>query len=213
MSKFVDLTGLRFGKLKVIRRNGRKGGKIAWLCKCDCGNTHTTISNNITSGVTRSCGCLVREKAIETNKTHGMRYTKLYKIWESMKRRCDCPSTERYKNYGGRGISYCSEWIKFEPFMDWAIKNGYKEKMSIERVDVNGNYCPENCKWIPLDDQRNNKTNSSKVEYKGKMITISELSNATEKPYMLLWLRIFRLKWSVEKAAETPVQAKERGIV
>ena len=200
----VSIVGKRYNKLTVIRKTSEKShNSYLWECKCDCGNITLVKKWNITSGNTKSCGCLKLnsvKKMNRINTTHGMSRSKLYRVWESMKRRCDNSKTERYASYGGRGITYCKEWSKFENFYGWAKANGYEEGLSLDRIDVNGNYEPSNCRWIPLKKQAYNKTNSRKVSYNNKELTIAELANKTGKPYHLIYQRIIKLGWDVEEA-------------
>lgn len=199
-----DVSGKKFNKLVFVRRtNERRNGNILWECKCDCGNVTLVKKWDVTSGNTKSCGCLkmdVVKKMNQQNTSHGMSGTKIYKIWESMKRRCDSNKTERYSNYGGRGITYCDKWDKFEGFHEWSKKSGYKEGLSIDRIDVNGNYEPSNCRWVTLEKQSFNKTNSRKVAYKNKELTIAELAKETGKSYHLLYQRIVKLGWNVNES-------------
>lgn len=133
---------------------------------------------------------------------HGMRHTRLYKIWEAMKRRCDSPKAERYPRYGGRGIRYCEEWKNFIPFMEWAFENGYVDGLSIERIDTDGNYCPENCKWIPLKQQANNTSQNRHVTMRGEKMTIAQFAEKLGAPYSAVYQEICILHWSPEKCAE-----------
>lgn len=198
------IKGDKFNRLIVIdKTNEKSNNSYLWLCKCDCGNEIKVKKWNLTSGNTKSCGCLKIENikiAAQRNITHGMRHTKIYKIWESMKRRCNSEKTERYASYGGRGITYCEEWERFEPFYEWAKVSGYEEGLSIDRIDVNGNYEPSNCRWVTLEKQSFNKTNNRKVSYEDKELTIGELAKATDKSYHLLYQRIVKLGWSVNES-------------
>ena len=165
-----DLTGLRFGRLVAIRENGRtRQGQAMWLCQCDCGNTKTIASSSLVNGLTVSCGCYNREKTIKQNHKHGNAHrhkkTKLYEVWCSMIKRCENPNDNGYKYYGGRGIKVCDEWHEYEPFMKWALENGYKEHdrpldCTIDRIDVDGNYEPSNCRWADWKTQMNNTRRS-----------------------------------------------------
>ena len=160
----INLMGQRFGKLEVVCidhlgvRNTRH-----WLCLCDCGNTTVQIGADLKNGKVKSCGCGRYEKLRERNTKHGCSTTRLYRIWRGMISRCNYPSASGYKNYGARGIKVCDEWFEFETFADWAEAAGYAEELTIERVDVNGDYCPENCKWIPWSEQYKNKRERSSI--------------------------------------------------
>ena len=135
----IDLTGQRFGRLVVEGYSHTKNGKTHWVCKCDCGKRVTVISDSLRRGKTRSCGCYRDEVSSEVHKVHGMRQTRMYTIWKDMIKRTENPSEKSFKDYGGRGIKVCEEWRhNFQSFYDWAIKSGYNETLSIDRIDVNG---------------------------------------------------------------------------
>lgn len=191
-----DLTGKRFGKLLVTGMSDRRSGrKTFWVCECDCGNTKTIRSDSLTSGRTESCGC-IKEKQdkinLTTNHSHKMSGTRVYHTWQGMKARCNNPKDGRYHRYGGRGITYCKEWEEFEPFYEWAMSNGYSNALTLDRIDVNGNYEPENCRWATWKEQANNKSNNINVKYKGKTLTLMELSETTNMPYDTLKVRYDR---------------------
>ena len=159
MCKMIDLTGKRFGRLWVISKYGHTAyRRITWLCSCDCGNECVVSGDSLKSGRSRSCGC-IRKEGNQT--THGMSYTKLYNSYRAMKERCYLTSHIAYKNYGGRGITICEEWKNsFEAFADWSMANGYKNGLTIDRIDTNGNYEPANCRWITIQEQQQNKRNT-----------------------------------------------------
>ena len=161
-----DLSGKKFGRVTVIKRVENKNNRVAYLCKCDCGNEFITLSQHLVSGCTKSCGCLNREKAskrmAKMSKTHGFSHTRLYGIWKNMRSRCLRTYNTAYKNYGGRGIKICKEWDDFQSFHDWAYANGYSETLTIDRIDVNGNYEPQNCRWSTYYEQAQNKRNTKK---------------------------------------------------
>ena len=187
--KGKNLIGERFGRLIVIKEKGRnKRRQKVWLCKCDCGEIKEVPTSYLTSGDTTSCGCYRKECEItnlsktwgETRKTHGLSKTRIYQIWADMKDRCYNLKSASYKDYGGRGIKVCEVWIKdFVCFYNWAIENGYNDTLSIDRVNVNGNYEPDNCRWATYKEQANNKRNTRMITIYGETKTAYEF----EKQY------------------------------
>lgn len=180
--KTKNLIGQRFGRLIVINeapKRRTKGGTSVrmWICECDCGKRTILSTGNLTTGNTKSCGCYKKDRNASFFTKHKRTGTKLYRVWSSMKDRCFRENANQYRDYGGRGITVCNEWRNdFQTFYDWAISNGYKEGLTIERIDVNGNYCPENCTWIPRKHQSKNRRNCHYIFYKGETKTLSEWS-------------------------------------
>lgn len=205
MPKFVDLTGNRYGKLVALERAKNRGKHTMWKCKCDCGNYTITGANELKQGTTKSCGCLKFESR---NSTHGLTKTRLYSIWSKMKDRCLNKNNPAYKWYGGRGITICQEWLDdFMDFYKWAIENGYKEGLSIDRIDVNGNYEPCNCRWITLEEQALNTRTTKFLTYKGETKTVSEWCDITGIKKTTMLNRI-RLGFSAEECIEIPIHVK-----
>lgn len=161
--KHESMIGKRFGRLVVIADDEKqKSSNRYFVCRCDCGNvTKPIFGSSLTLGRTRSCGCIHKEGLTQRNTVHGKRNTKLYGVWSVMKQRCTNPNNHKYKDYGGRGITVCEEWLNsFETFYLWAVANGYAEGLSIDRIDNDGNYCPENCRWTTMKEQRHNRRDS-----------------------------------------------------
>ncbi|MGG4344922.1 hypothetical protein [Paenibacillus lautus] len=181
-SDAVDLTGMSFGRWEVVSYYGKNNhNQNMWMCICRCGTIKAIRgAGKIES---KSCGCLQREKAADTfrkvNKSHGDCKTRLHSIWAAMKRRCNNPNTPEFKNYGGRGVKVCSEWNDYSGFKKWAVSSGYSDDLTIERIDVNGDYEPSNCEWVTIQQQQQNRRNNIKVDYNGETMTIAELSRRT----------------------------------
>ena len=152
--KLIDLTGQKFGRLTVIERHDKK----RWKCQCDCGNITYSDGYQLRKGITKSCGCYQKEAASKTHKIHGLTRTRLYRIFYKMKERCYKPSNDNYKYYGGLGIKICDEWLNdFNAFAQWALSHGYADNLTIDRKDNAKDYCPENCRWITIQEQQRNK--------------------------------------------------------
>lgn len=169
MYKFNDLTGMAFGRLKVIEQNGRTSDRhILWKCKCECGKFTNVSSRELRSGKTKSCGCLQKDKIREMRYKHGDRNSRLYSVWKTMKKRCENKNCKSYKWYGAKGVSVCDEWHDYSAFKKWALDNGYDEKAekgdcTIDRINPYGDYEPSNCKWVSMAEQARNKRNSVQI--------------------------------------------------
>lgn len=194
-----DLSGKRFGRLVVINRApdnvSASGYRTAmWNCVCDCGNNATVRGKSLTGGATMSCGCLRSDRSRLSVTKHGGYGTRLYAIWISMRQRCLNKNNSAYKNYGGRGITICDEWNDFSSFKKWAEDSGYDDSANrgtctLDRIDVNGNYTPDNCRWTTMREQSNNRRNSIELYFMGKTMTISDWAKELGVKYCTLWKR------------------------
>jgi hypothetical protein len=204
MGKFIDLTGKQFGHLAVIEQAENKNGRVMWLCKCDCGVVKPIASGNLIKGISKSCGCGQRHYGKNNNSyKHGKSKTKLYAVWKTMRQRCNNPVNSDYKWYGAEGKMICEEWNDYAKFEEWAMLSGYKEGLTIDRIDSTGSYSPDNCRWITIQEQQQNKRNVRRFEYKGETHTLTELANIYNVPKPLLRNRI-DLGWDIAEAIETP---------
>lgn len=210
MPSFQDLTGQRFGKLLVVARANSKNGRVVWKCKCDCGATVEVYAYSLKSGNTTSCGCFRRYRAATTGLVHGeTQKTRLYSIWNNMKERCYGVNCKDYPDYGGRGIQVCDEWKQnYSIFKEWALQNGYNDMLSIDRINVDGNYEPSNCRWATSSMQANNKRTSRVIQFRGETHTLSEWSKILQINVVTLHSRLSR-GWSIEEALTKPIKRKE----
>lgn len=185
MSRIKDLTGKQIGRLTVLGRGADKTAKsgkriIQWRCQCACGNVTLVTTGHLCKGHTQSCGCLKSEAARKTGKanlTHGQADSRLHHIWMCMKSRCNYQKNKRFKDYGERGVVVCEAWSdSFESFRDWALSNGYRDDLTLDRIDVNGDYSPENCRWASVYVQANNKRNNRRISVGGETHTVAEWS-------------------------------------
>lgn len=183
----VDLTGKRFGKLTVLGLDhvDRKRGSF-WLCQCDCGNEIVMRRDSLTTGNTKSCGCYF----FDVHRTHGMTNTRLFREWTQMRRRCRETDGDHYQWYGARGISVCSEWDNFETFCDWTLNNGYRDDLTIDRIDNNLGYYPENCRWVDNLTQQNNRSNNRRITYRVETHSAKEWSRILGVSYSKLLYRL-----------------------
>lgn len=207
--EYDDLTGMQFGRWTVLSEDepvfyGRTRVRY-WLCRCECGTVRRVKEESLKRGKSSSCGCYHSDVMRGSGKwktTHGQTYTRLYRIYRHMINRCTNPNDIRYDKYGGRGISVCDEWSTFEEFYKWAVSAGYRDDLSIDRIDNNKGYYPDNCRWATNSIQANNKSNVIMLEYGGKKQSIAAWANELGIPYKKLHKRIYN-GWDVERALFT----------
>ena len=203
--QIMDLTGQRFGKLVVLHLGTRTAcNRVRWVCQCDCGNITEVQANDLRRGVVVSCGCYGRSIGGIRNKIHGDAHkSRLHNIWCGMRQRCHNKNHPYYKDYGGRGIYVCKEWDDYLVFKEWALSNGYAENLTIERIDNNAGYNPDNCTWITRSEQRKNQRRN--IMYKGKCLKY--WTNLLGLSYYTIKSRIYR-GVDIETALTAPL--KER---
>lgn len=207
MPPFKDIIGMKFGRLTVIKLDHVKKLKrnfYYYLCKCDCGNDCIVLKSSLLNGLTRSCGCYnteVRAEQCRKRAKHNLTNTRLHGIWDKMKGRCFCSTLPDYSRYGGRGITVCDEWKNnFEAFYDWAMANGYKEDLTLDRIDVNGNYEPVNCRWTNQKIQQRNRRNNRLITFNGETHCLFEWAEIYNINPKILSQRLIRDKMPFEKA-------------
>ena len=201
MSVIKDEAGKRYSKLTVVSFAGVIGRYATFLCRCDCGNETIVRGSDLRTGNTKSCGKCKKER-------HGMSRSRLYNIWIHIKMRTQNPSTTFFEDYGGRGISVCEEWANsFSSFSDWAKSSGYSDDLTIERIDVNGNYCPDNCKWIPIKDQANNRRTTVNITFNGKTMNLTQWADHLGMNRGTLQTR-YKNGWSVEDMLTREVRTR-----
>lgn len=214
MGKRLDVRqGDRFGRFTIITEVGKRSEKRYFLCKCDCGETRIERLVALRAGETKSCGCLKHETDMENARKcysshpnfsdHNSYYQKMYGNWHDMKQRCQNPNSVAFKWYGERGITVCEEWHKFKPFMEWALRNEWEEGLTIERKDVNGNYEPSNCTWIPKCEQINNTRRSRMLTFMDRTQNLTQWRRELGFNRGIVEKRLMN-GWSVERALTTP---------
>lgn len=194
MSKVKKLIGKKFGLLTVVARVGSdKKGQALWYCKCACGGNTITNTYNLTSGITKGCGCLRGKKKDEVS-------DRVRNIWNNMKQRCTNPLNPNYKYYGGKGITICEEWYDIHKFNQWALLNGYADNLTIDRIDNNGNYEPSNCRWVAHSDQMKNQTSNRPITFNGETHLISEWADIVGIARRTIQYRLDKGGWTIEQA-------------
>ena len=197
-----------FGRLTVLDEVGRtKSGGATWRCICTCGREVVVTSDALRSGKTRSCGCIKQEQRL-SQKTHGETHSPIHNLWSGMRNRCNNPNNRKYERYGARGIRVCDEWdSSYEAFRDWCLANGYRRGLTIERLDVDGDYSPENCIFATQKVQQNNRSNNHRITYNGATRTMSEWADLLGMSYKMLEHRLNR-GWTVDEAFTIPKGGK-----
>lgn len=194
--------------ITILARAPNKKGRTMYYCLCHCGNLFKTSQSHLYDGHTTSCGCIHKINASILFTTHGKTGTRLRGIWNNMKTRCYNKHYYQYKDWGGRGVEICNEWLNdFQTFYEWAINNGYKENLSIDRIDVNGNYEPNNCRWVDTKTQANNKRNNVKITYNGMTKTISEWADYLGVNRNAFSSRVKR-KWDIDRVFNQPYRKR-----
>lgn len=203
MKEKLDLTGKQFSDWTVLYEDSPAGNRRRWMCRCVCGTEKSVWQGNLTQGKSHGCGCVTRMQFGERARKHGKRHTKLYNIWSLMRRRCYDEADASYKNYGARGITVCEEWLGedgFQNFWDWSYANGYDEdaprgKCTIDRIDVNGRYSPDNCRWVDMRVQARNKQHNRLVEFGDDVMPLVEFCEKYGVSMSLAFER-FQRGWS-----------------
>lgn len=207
MNRLDIKPGDRFSRLTIIEEVEMRYGRRYFLCKCDCGTIKEIGLNNFNKGKTESCGCLHSEITRKRNFKHGLYGTRIHKSWRHMIDRCQNPKDKRFVHYGGRGIKVCSEWQEFINFYEWAIANGYNDTLTIERKDVDGDYCTDNCMWATCKQQQNNRRNNRYITFQGRTLTSQQWSEELGIAAGTIRFRLDR-GWAVEDALFKPLKSK-----
>lgn len=211
-----DLTGKTFERLYVVRKAGSYVSPCGekeptWECICSCGKTVYVRGSMLRSGRQKSCGCYSANQAHDRAFKHGFcDKERLYRVWGLMRNRCNNPKSSHYDLYGGRGVRVCDEWDSYLNFREWALNHGYNDSLTIDRIDPDGDYCAENCRWVSQKVQCNNKRNNHYITYNGETKTMSEWSDYLGISYHVIRNRINKYGWSVERALTTPVRRCKR---
>lgn len=199
MKEITDLTGQKFGKLTVIGRVDNKGKNHYWDCLCECGNIKSITAGHFKFGKTSSCGCIKSEKTRLLKLTHDKRNHPLYSVWLGMRARCHNPKNIKFHDYGGRGIAVCRQWDNFQNFYDDMFPT-WQPKLTLDRINNNGNYEPDNCKWSTQKEQARNRRSTHLIEFKGKTQCLTDWAVEYNIPRFVLSDRLNKYKWSIERA-------------
>lgn len=207
MARTHDLTGQKFNKLTAIRptiRYSKGGHRIReWICLCECGNYTNVATHDLMTGHTKGC---MKCAYFTSNK---VLHKRIYDAWRMMIARCENPKAQAFHNYGERGIKVCEEWHDFDTFLNWALSNGYCDNLTIDRIDNNKGYSPDNCRWVTDKVQGNNRRSNRYVTYKGETHTICEWAEIVNMPYSTLQSRLSH-GWSIQDSFEKPLKKYPR---
>lgn len=199
----INLAGRTFGRWTVLAYDSNQ----KWICRCVCGNQTSVDGASLRHG--RSKGCITCHTATGTRRTHGQSDTRIYRIWTGIIDRCENQNCDAFHRYGARGIVMCPEWRNsFTAFRDWALANGYDDKLTIDRRNNDAGYAPENCRWATYAEQNRNCSRNRPVEFRGQIVLICDLAVEVGLPQDILKNRVFRYGWSIEKAVSTPIYSR-----
>lgn len=218
-TKLIDLTGQKFGRLTVLSRKGSKNGNATWECICSCENQTIKLVRSylLIHGGSRSCGCLIKEIHTKHGGAVRGKKNKIYRAWSAMKQRCLNSNCRLYKNYGGRGITVCQEWIEpkgqgFINFQNWAVENEHSNDLSLDRIDVNGNYEPNNCRWATRIEQSTNMQSTVRMFFNGQLMDTTTIYYSANPPPVIMYdtfmRRIKLLGMNVNDALYSPPKSK-----
>lgn len=211
MSRIIDLTGKRFGKLTVVKRvESATNGSSQWLCRCDCGNEIVLPYYTLKRRTRDNCGCIEKP---HFNTKHGGSNTALYNMWKLMIYRCENPKNNAYKYYGARGLSVCEEWHDFLVFKKWVDDTKPDGEYTLDRIDNNKGYSPSNCRWASKSTQANNRRSNVQIDYNGETHNLMEWSSILGFDYKRVHNRMYKLGWTFEQAIQTPICEKKRNKV
>jgi hypothetical protein len=213
----IDMTGQRYGRYTVMEYAGHSNsnGQAVWVCKCSCGTIKEVVGTELRRGKCLSCGCLAEERLIKAVTTHNKCNTRIYRIYAGILQRCNNSKSDRYKNYGGRGIKVCDEWSGkdgFINFYNWSMANGYSDELSIDRIDNDGNYEPSNCRWADAKTQSNNKRWNRNITIDGVTHNITQWSEISGVSRRTIMSRIDKMGWDAKEAIFTPVHKTRKAF-
>ena len=199
-----DLLNQKFGLLTVVAPAESVGGCAMWACRCDCGNEIVCRAHNLLSGNTKSCGCTRSKRPCSKYSTqNGLSRSRQYIIWSNMKRRCYCETDKYYEVYGGKGITICDEWKdNFLSFYEWSLKTGFADGLTIDRIDNSKGYSPDNCRWVSIETQANNRTNNHIVSYHGQSDTLVNMCRELNVNPKTIYGRMKHNRRSFEQAVD-----------